>query len=162
MTPSAELPPPRPGETTLPVALRRDWLAVLARAGTEDLEDGLRRNAPGLRYEFLRRPERGMVMLRGRVGETGDPFNLGEATVTRCTVRLADGGVGTGHVLGRNRRKAELVAVFDALLQEPAYRAALERELVASLRQQQQARRASQAAATGASKVEFFTMVRSE
>jgi alpha-D-ribose 1-methylphosphonate 5-triphosphate synthase subunit PhnG len=162
MTPSAELPPPRPGETTLPVALRRDWLAVLARAGTEDLEDGLRHNAPGLRYEFLRRPERGMVMLRGRVGGTGDPFNLGEATVTRCTVRLADGGVGTGHVLGRDRRKAELVAVFDALLQEPAYRAALERELVASLRQQQQARRASQAAATGASKVEFFTMVRGE
>lgn len=146
----------------MPVALRRDWLAVLARAGTEELEDGLLRNAPGLHYEILRRPERGMVMLRGRVGGTGDPFNLGEATVTRCTVRLADGGVGTGHVLGRDRRKAELVAVFDALLQEPAYRAALERELVASLREQQQARRAEQAAATGASKVEFFTMVRGE
>jgi alpha-D-ribose 1-methylphosphonate 5-triphosphate synthase subunit PhnG len=163
MTSSVEAPPAVPGEPTpAPVALRRAWLAVLARAGTEELESGLSRNAPGLRYEFLRRPERGMVMLRGRVGGTGDSFNLGEATVTRCTVRLADGGVGSGHVLGRDRRKAELVAVFDALLQEPAYRAALEREVVAGLRQQQQARRAEQAAATGASKVEFFTMVRGE
>lgn len=143
-------------------ALRRAWLAVLARAGTDELETGLRLHAPGLRYEFLRRPERGMVMLRGRVGGTGDSFNLGEATVTRCTVRLADGGVGSGHVLGRDRRKAELVAVFDALLQEPAYRATLEREVVVGLRQQQQARRAEQAAAAGASKVEFFTMVRGE
>lgn len=162
MTSSAELPSPQPGETTPPTALRRAWLAVLARAGTEELELGLLHNAPGLRYEFLRRPERGMVMLRGRVGGTGDCFNLGEATVTRCTVRLADGGVGSGHVLGRDRRKAELVAVFDALLQEPAYRATLERDVVAGLRQRQQARRAEQAAATGASKVEFFTMVRGD
>jgi len=162
MTSSAESPSPQPGETTPPTALRRAWLAVLARAGTEELELGLLRNAPGLRYEFLRRPERGMVMLRGRVGGTGDSFNLGEATVTRCTVRLADGGVGSGHVLGRDRRKAELVAVFDALLQEPAYRATLERDVVAGLRQQQQARRTEQAAATGASKVEFFTLVRGD
>lgn len=162
MTPSADLPLPQPGETSSPSALRPGWLAVLARASTQELEDGLRRNAPGLRYEFLRRPERGMVMLRGRVGGTGDAFNLGEATVTRCTVRLTDGGVGSGHVLGRDRRKAELVAVFDALLQERAYRTTLERELLAGLRQQQQARRAERAAAAGASKVEFFTMVRGE
>lgn len=162
MTSSAESPSPQPGEATPNVALRRAWLAVLARAGTEELELGLLHSAPGLRYVFLRRPERGMVMLRGRVGGTGDSFNLGEATVTRCTVRLADGGVGSGHVLGRDRRKAELVAVFDALLQEPAYRATLERDVVAGLRQQQQARRTEQAAATGASKVEFFTMVRGD
>lgn len=145
-----------------PAGPRRAWLAVLARAGTEELESGLLRNAPGLRYEFLRRPERGMVMLRGRVGGTGDSFNLGEATVTRCTVRLSDGGVGSGHVLGRDRRKAELVAVFDALLQDPAYRGTLERDVIAGLHERQQTQRAEQAAATGASKVEFFTMVRGE
>jgi alpha-D-ribose 1-methylphosphonate 5-triphosphate synthase subunit PhnG len=143
-------------------APRREWLAVLARAGVDELEAGLHACAPALRYTFLRPPERGMVMLRGRVGGDGEPFNLGEATVTRCTVRLADGQVGSGHVLGRDRRKAELVAVLDALMQEPAYRDRLEPELVAGLRERQRALRQSAAAAAGASRVSFFTLVRGE
>lgn len=162
MTSVAEMPSPQSGETVSPTAQRRAWLAVLARAGTEELELGLRGQLLGLRYEYLRRPEHGMVMLRGRVGGTGDAFNLGEATVTRCTVRLAGGAVGSGHVLGRDRRKAELVAVFDALLQEPSHSAILEKEVVAGLRQRQQEIRAKQAAFTGASKVEFFTMARGD
>ena len=141
---------------------RRDWLAVLSRAEADVLEQGLRRWAPDARREYLRRPEAGMVMLRGRMGGTGDSFNLGEATVTRCSVRLGDGQVGTGWVLGRDRRKAELVAVLDALLQEPAYRARLEPELVVPLRLAQQQQRAAAAALAGSSKVEFFTMVRGE
>ena len=32
-------------------------------------------------------------MVRGRVGGTGAPFNLGEMSVTRCSVRLADGSL---------------------------------------------------------------------
>jgi alpha-D-ribose 1-methylphosphonate 5-triphosphate synthase subunit PhnG len=70
--------------------------------------------------------------------------------------------VGIGHVLGRDRRKAELVAVLDALLQEPAYRVQLEPELVRPLRAAQDLRRQASAAAAGSSKVEFFTMVRGE
>jgi alpha-D-ribose 1-methylphosphonate 5-triphosphate synthase subunit PhnG len=141
---------------------RRAWLAVLARAPVQALEQGLGEWAPQLRFEYLRRPEPGLVMLRGRIGGSGDAFNLGEASVTRCTVRLNDGQVGTGHVLGRDRRKAELVALFDALLQEPAYRMRLEPELLAPLRLAQQQQRTATAAAAGASKVEFFTMVRGE
>ena len=144
------------------MAERREWLAVLARASTAELELGLQPSAPQLRCEFLRRPEAGLVMLRGRVGGTGAAFNLGEASVTRCSVRLRDGLVGIGYVLGRDRRKAELVAVLDALLQEPAYRARLEPELVAPLRLAQQRRRLASASAAGSSKVEFFTMVRGE
>ena len=72
----------------------------------------MRQCAPQLRCEFLRRPETGLVMLRGRAGGTGQAFNLGEASVTRCSVRLSDGQVGTGYVLGRDQRKAELVAVL--------------------------------------------------
>ncbi|MBI5256817.1 MAG: phosphonate C-P lyase system protein PhnG [Burkholderiales bacterium] len=157
-------PAPSPTGAAAPpdTAPRRAWLAVLARADTAALEAGLQQCAPALRYEFLRRPERGMVMLRGRAGGTGDAFNLGEASVTRCTVRLADGQVGCGHVLGRDTRKAELVAVLDALLQEPAYRATLEPGLLASLRQHQQAQRRAAAAAAGASKVAFFTLVRGQ
>jgi alpha-D-ribose 1-methylphosphonate 5-triphosphate synthase subunit PhnG len=143
-------------------APRREWLAVLARAGVDELEAGVRASAPAIRYTFLRPPERGMVMLRGRVGGSGEAFNLGEATVTRCTVRLADGLVGSGHVLGRDRRKAELVAVLDALMQEPAYRERLEAELVTGLRERQRAARRAAAAAAGSSRVEFFTLVRGE
>ena len=46
------------------------------------------------RYEELRTAETGLVMLRGRIGGDGAPFNLGEATVTRAAVRLASGEVG--------------------------------------------------------------------
>jgi alpha-D-ribose 1-methylphosphonate 5-triphosphate synthase subunit PhnG len=144
------------------IAARRTWLAVLARAPVESLEAGVRRWAPQARYDFLRRPETGLVMLRGRIGGTGNPFNLGEASVTRCTVRSSDGLVGTGHVLGRDKRKAELVALLDALLQEPAYRALLEPELVTPLRHSQQRQREAAAAAAGTSTVEFFTSVRGE
>lgn len=141
-------------------APRQDWLAVLARATTAELEAGLERCAPSQRWTFLRRPEIGMVMLRGRVGGSGDPFNLGEATLTRCAVRLADGPVGSGHVLGRDARKAELVAVLDALMQVPAYRERLTPELITPLREAQARRRESAAAQAGASRVEFFTSVR--
>lgn len=141
-------------------AERREWLGVLARADADVLEQALRRWAPHVQREYLRRPEAGMVMLRARMGGTGDAFHLGEATVTRCSVRLSEGQVGIGWVLGRDRRKAELVAMMDALLQEPAYRAHLEPNLVAPLRLTQQRRRAAAAAAAGSSRVEFFTMVR--
>lgn len=139
---------------------RRNWLAVLARATRDELEQALGARAPGLRFEHLRRPESGMVMLRARMGGTGDAFNLGEATLTRCTVRLADGQVGCGHVLGRDARRAELVALFDALLQEPAYRSTLQAQVVEPLRARQQADRAAAAQAAAGSRVEFFTMVR--
>ncbi len=33
-------------------------------------------------------PRPGMTLVRGRMGGTGSPFNLGEMTVTRCVVRL--------------------------------------------------------------------------
>ncbi len=34
-------------------------------------------------------------MVRGRAGGGGSAFNLGEMTVTRCSVRIATGQVGT-------------------------------------------------------------------
>jgi alpha-D-ribose 1-methylphosphonate 5-triphosphate synthase subunit PhnG len=144
------------------VQRRRRWLGVLARAPREWLEDGMVRHGAGLAYTFLRAPERGMVMLCGRIGGGGDPFNLGEATVTRCTVRLPDGSIGSGHVLGRDTRKAELVAVLDALLQDPTRREAIVESVVepAAARQQELRDAASRTAA--ATRVAFYTMVRGE
>ncbi|WP_198418602.1 phosphonate C-P lyase system protein PhnG [Cryobacterium frigoriphilum] len=51
---------------------------------------------------YLRGPEAGLVMVQGRIGGTGDRFNLGEATVTRATVMLRGTGTGTGTGTGMN------------------------------------------------------------
>lgn len=143
-----------------PTPGRKRWLAVLARGGRERLEQALA-SAGAPAYRLVRAPECGMVMLRGRVGGTGDAFNLGEATVTRCAVRLAE-RLGVGYVLGRDRRHAELVAICDALLQDPQRQAALLRELVDPLEREQAERRAARSREVAASRVEFFTMVRGE
>ncbi len=59
-------------------------------------------------HEILREPENGLVMVRGRIGGDGAPFNLGEATVARAAVRLSTGEVGFGYTLGRDRQKARI------------------------------------------------------
>ena len=65
-------------------------------------------------------------MVRGRIGGDGAAFNLGEATVSRAAVRLASGEVGFGYALGRDRDKARLIALCDALAQSEEYSAVLE------------------------------------
>ncbi|MBU0587210.1 MAG: phosphonate C-P lyase system protein PhnG [Gammaproteobacteria bacterium] len=143
-------------------APRQAWLAVLARASLAELEGLVPTLGELPPLEQVRPPEIGMVMLRGRVGGTGDAFNFGEASLTRCALRVAGGPLGVGYTLGRDRRKAELMALLDALLQDPARQTRLQQEVIAPLatRQAQQATSASRAAAS--SKVEFFTMVRGE
>jgi len=143
-----------------PTQTRQRWLAVLARAGREPLERAFATLAAP-RHQLMRAPECGMVMLRGRVGGTGDAFNLGEATVTRCAARIGE-HLGVGYVLGRDRRQAELVAVLDALLQDPRRQPALLRELVEPLAREQAQARAQRSREAAASRVEFFTMVRGE
>ena len=143
-------------------AARRDWLAVLARAGTEALEAHYQKAAPWPAVEPVRAPEIAMVMLRGRVGGTGEPFNFGEASLTRCALRLAGGSLGVGYALGRDRRKAELIALFDARLQDPsACRHAME-QVIEPLRQQQMLQRDAASRAAASTRVDFYTMVRGE
>lgn len=135
--------------------------AVLARASGAELDAAWQRvRAPA--YRVVRASETGMVMLRGRVGGTGDAFNFGEATVTRCAVHGASGALGVGYVLGRDRRKAELVAAFDALLQDAARADEVLKEVVAPLAQGQALARERAARAAAATRVEFFTLVRGE
>src|SRR5262249_577149 len=114
------------------------------------------------RHDDLRLPENGLVMLRGRVGGDGAPFNLGEATVSRAAVRLASGEVGFGYTLGRDGEKARLIALCDALVQSEEFAGAVEREVVAPLRADLLARQTQRAAQTAATKVDFYTMVRGE
>jgi alpha-D-ribose 1-methylphosphonate 5-triphosphate synthase subunit PhnG len=141
---------------------RQRWLGVLSRAGRAELEQALTALSDLPPIEHVRPPEPGMVMLRGRVGGTGDAFNLGEVTVTRCALRVGSGALGVGYTLGRDRRKAELVALFDALLQDEARQAGLQREVITPMLQGQTAARETSSRAAAASRVEFFTFVRGE
>ncbi len=133
-------------------------MAVLARASAEELAVLLDRHAIMPRYTKLRGPEAGLVMVRGRTGGGGAPFNLGEMTVTRCTVRTDSGQVGHAYVTGRDARRAELAAVFDALLQDPLQAFALQANVIAPLAEAQRTRRAIIAAKAAATKVQFFAM----
>ena len=142
--------------------LRRRWMSVLAQASPDELEGRWRELVAPPRHRLLRRPETGLVMVRGRAGGTGARFNVGEVTVTRCAVELEDGAVGVAYVRGRDARHAELAAVLDALLQDPARRAGLETAIVEPLAAAQAARRRTAAERVAPSKVEFFTMVRGD
>jgi len=117
---------------------------------------------PTAAHEEVRPAEIGLVMVRGRVGGDGAPFNLGEATVTRCAVQLASGEIGFGTVLGRDRDKARLAALADALWQSAEYQTAVEQKIVEPLRARQQERLARSRAETAATKVDFFTLVRGD
>ncbi len=144
------------------LAARRRWMSVFALASTEELQARWATLAEPPRYLRLRGPEIGLVMVRGRAGGTGARFNLGEMTVTRCTVQLDDGTLGHAWIGGRDRRHAELAAVFDALLQDPTRAAALSARVVEPLAEAREERRQAAAARAAASRVEFFTLVRGE
>ena len=140
---------------------RQAWLGLLARA-PEGRAAGLLAGA-GLSEEvnFLRQPEIGSVMVRGRAGGTGAAFNFGEVTVTRCSLRLGCGTVGHGHVQGRRKADAEVAAMIDALMQSDRADE-VRRSVLEPLRAEEALRRQTRASRAAATKVEFFTMVRGE
>lgn len=141
---------------------RRAAMAALARASGAELRGLWEGAGLAAAAEPLRGPETGLVTLRGRMGGGGAAFNLGEATVTRATVRLATGEVGHSWALGRDRDKARLAATIDALWQRPEARAAVEERIVAPLAAAQSEEDAKLRAETAATRVDFFTMVRGE
>jgi alpha-D-ribose 1-methylphosphonate 5-triphosphate synthase subunit PhnG len=112
--------------------------------------------------QALRGPETGLVTVRGRIGGAGAPFNFGEATVTRATVRLPGGEIGHAYALGRDEEKARLSAIADALWQNPARRAEIEEKIIAPLKAAQVSADEKRRTETAATKVDFFTMVRGE
>ena len=140
---------------------RQQWLAVLAHAPRALLE----RHAgaiSGDAFVRLRAPEVGLAMIRARIGNRGDRFNLGDATVTRCVVRHrgVDGhlAAGVGYVLGRDEARAEWVARLDAMLQQAEHHDALMRDVIAPLAAATAQARAEAAARTAASRVAFETL----
>jgi len=142
-------------------ARRKAAMAVLAHSDAAEIASRLEAIAVP-RYESLREPENGLVMVRGRIGGDGAPFNLGEATVSRAAVRLSTGEVGFGYTLGRDRQKARMIALCDALVQSDEFADTVESEVIAPLRTQMISERNRTAAETAATRVDFYTLVRGE
>lgn len=141
---------------------RKRIVDLLAKATLAELQDALATIDPTPVFTALRSPETGLVMVKGRIGGGGAPFNLGEATVSRASIRLADGRIGHGYRLGTDRKAANLSAVLDAVAQDDAARAALEPVLFAPLEARLAAEAERLETETAATKVDFFTMVRGE
>lgn len=143
------------------VADRKAWLSLLAKAPAAQLAKLWSDLGSIPEYSVLRAPEIGSVMVRGRAGATGAPFNIGETTVTRCSVCLASGENGHGYVQGRHREKALQVALIDALMQTEAAEQ-VRKVILAPLEVELQTAKARRAAKAAATKVDFFTLVRGE
>lgn len=141
---------------------RKRVVDLLARSDLAELNDAWEALANKPEVQAVRGPETGLVMVRGRIGGGGSPFNLGEVTVTRATIRLASGTVGHGQSLGTDRKKARLAAIFDALWQEEASRAFVEEKLLQPIARHIAAAAQQKADETAATRVDFFTMVRGE
>ncbi len=141
---------------------RQGWMGVLSMAPSArlcDLFDALPEK-PG--FEFLRKPESGLIMTQGRVGGTGGAFNMGEMTVTRCSVKLSDGTVGHAYQAGRDKKKARCCALLDAMLQQPERQREIMNSIIEPLKAEQAARDLARAKKVAATKVDFFTLVRGE
>ncbi len=146
---------PRSDET----AARQGWMGLLARADAETLNRLM--PAPLAAHSLLRGPEIGAVMVQGRTGGTGDAFNIGEMTVTRCSLQLPGGEVGHAVVQGRSADHARRTALVDALMQTEAA-AGLRLHVLDPLAHAEAARARRRAAKAAATQVEFFTLLRGE
>lgn len=141
---------------------RREALAVLAVAPANELLRLWQASELPGDAEPLRGPETGLVALKGRIGGGGAPFNFGEVTVTRASVRLPSGETGHAYALGRDGEKVRLAATIDALFQRPEHAEAIELHILQPLREAAAEYDARRRAETAATKVDFFTMVRGE
>jgi len=164
-------------QTADPNAERRRAMRAMAMASRDMLAAAWEALESPPAWTWLRKPECGLVMVRGRTGGDGSPFNLGEASVTRCAVTLDDGATGGGvtgggvtggaatgfaWIMGRDGEKARLAALFDALWQMPDRRDLVERTVIAPALKALAAEDERLAEETAATKVDFFTLARGE
>ncbi|MCI9867402.1 phosphonate C-P lyase system protein PhnG [Rhizobium skierniewicense] len=142
---------------------RKNALDILAAASADILAEQYEALEPTLPTAVpVRGPEIGAVMIRGKVGGGGAAFNLGEASVTRATVKLASGEIGHSIILGRDKRKARIVAHLDALRQIPDWVEQIDSKIVRPALDAMNAEKLRRAEETEATRVDFFTVARGE
>ena len=152
-----------PTEPDREIATRRRLMTACSVAKTTEFAQAIDMFDDCQTAMDVRAPEVGMVMMRGRIGGDGSPFNAGEATVTRAVVRLESGEVGYSYLLGRSKERARMAALLDAIGQSsPERMSALEDAFIAPVMQRVKASRQARQAEVEATKVDFFTMVRGD
>ncbi len=135
---------------------------ICARATEAELTAAVDALEPRPETVDLRPAEVGLVMLRGRIGGSGAPFNVGEATITRAVVRLGTGETGFSYLLGRSKTRARLAAVLEAAAQRPSYRELIVKHLIVPVAARAESERRHIREETDATRVAFFTLVRGE
>lgn len=144
--------------------IRTDWLRILAHADKDQLKtcwDNTNITLDSAQIKWLRQPEIGLLPLQARMGNSGDKFLFGDATLTRAVVEIDD-KQGYAFVLGRDKASAECAAIIDALMQGETYADQIRTQILTPLAETTQATHAKQHAEVAETKVDFFTMVRGE
>jgi alpha-D-ribose 1-methylphosphonate 5-triphosphate synthase subunit PhnG len=139
---------------------RHRMFSVLASATAADLHAGVATFGDLGHIVDLKPAETGLVMLRGRIGGDGAPFNVGEATITKAVVRLAGGEIGYGFRLGRDVAATRAAAILDALWQSPGTRERIETTVLGPISAHVEATRAEASTETAGTRVNFFTLAR--
>ena len=137
-------------------------MSILARTPVEELTEAWNSIVDKPDYRFLRKPETGMIMVRAKTGGSGQSFNLGEMTVTRCTIKTEAGFVGCGYVMGRDQQHATYAALFDAVLQDETHRSHILETIISQFELAQKNQKEIDSKRSATSKVDFFTMVRGD
>ena len=133
----------------------------MATSNKNDLLNLWEQKKINIRYEWLRTPEIGSIMAQGRMGVTGDKFNIGEVTITRCSLKLNCGTIGHSYVQGRSKKKAEISALCDALMQTEMSNE-INKSIIIPLEKIKKNNKDKILSKAEATKVDFFTLVRGE
>ena len=140
---------------------RKSWMSLLATSSQSDLLNLWEQKKIKVNYVWLRTPEIGSIMAQGRMGVTGDKFNIGEVTITRCSLKLNCGTIGHSYVQGRSKKKAEISALCDALMQTKMYKE-INKNIIIPLEKIKKDNKDKILSKAEATKVDFFTLVRGE
>jgi len=135
-------------------------MGLLARAPLTRLEPLVAALGLDLSYSWIRAPETGLAMVRGRMGGSGGAFNVGEVTVTRCALVLETGEVGHAYVRGRSHRHAELAALIDAAATCSGLADQVSTDVLEPLAKAEATARRERRAETEATRVTFSTLER--
>lgn len=141
---------------------RQYLLSVLAKSTLKNIQDCWAQLKLSPKYTFLKAPEIGMAMIRAKAGGAGQPFNMGEMTVTRSVIQLNTQQMGYGYIAGRDKEKSTLVAIIDACFQVEQWAMLIDEKLLRPLDQLLQHQHVEQQEKVNQTKVDFFTMVRGE
>ena len=140
---------------------RKSWMSLLATSNQSDLLNLWEQKKIKVNYVWLRTPEIGSIMAQGRMGVTGDKFNIGEVTITRCSLKLNCGTIGHSYVQGRSKKKAEISALCDALMQTKLSKE-INKNIIIPLEKIKKDNKDKILSKAEATKVDFFTLVRGE